>query len=296
MDNFSPRGMGIALVTPFNQDKSIDFKSLGNLIDRNIAAGVDYLVVLGTTGEAATLSAAERIQIAEFVKERNAGRVPLVLGLGGNCTQSLVEEIKAAALDGFSAILSVAPFYNKPSQEGLFLHFSAVAEASPLPIILYNVPGRTGVNISAETTLRLARAHRNIIGIKEASGDIAQVEAIIKGKPEEFHVISGDDALALPYICIGAEGVISVVGNAYPASFEILVKEALAGNLDAARTHQHRFDAIYRYLFIDGNPSGIKCLLHAMGLIKNELRLPLSPCTSNTEQLIRCAMEVMGDD
>ena len=296
MDNFSLRGLGVALITPFNQDKSIDFKSLGNLIERNIAAGVDYLVVLGTTGEAATLSSVERLQVAEFVKERNAGRVPLVLGLGGNCTHSLVEEIKAAPLDGFSAILSVAPFYNKPSQEGLFLHFSAVAEASPLPVILYNVPGRTGVNIKAETTLRLARACSNIIGIKEASGDIAQVEAIIKGRPEGFHVLSGDDALALPYICIGAEGVISVVGNAYPSSFGALVREALAGNLEIARSLQHRFDAVYRYLFIDGNPSGIKCLLNAMGLIENELRLPLSPCTSNTAQLIRCAMEIMGDD
>lgn len=296
MDNFSPRGLGIALITPFKHDKSIDFKALEKLVERDIAAGVDYLVVLGTTGEAATLSASERRMVADFIKEKTAGRVPLVLGLGGNCTRTVIEELKESELDGFSAILSVAPYYNKPSQEGLFLHFSAIAEACPLPVILYNVPGRTGVNITADTTLRLARAHSNIIGIKEASGDISQVEAIVKGKPDGFHVISGDDALALPFICIGAEGVISVVGNAYPSSFEALVREALAGNLEEARRHQHRFDAVYRYLFLDGNPSGIKCLLHAMNLIDNELRLPLAPCTSNTEKLIKSAMEAMGND
>lgn len=281
------KGMGVALVTPFHHDKTIDFDALGKLIEYQLEGGVDYLVVLGTTAETPTLSASEREAVRTFVAEKVAGRVPLVLGCGGNNTMAVIEEMLATDLRPFSAILSVVPFYNKPSQEGIYAHYSAIAQASPLPIILYNVPGRTGVNMTAETTLRLAKAHPNIIGIKEASGNIAQMDAIIKSKRPDFMVISGDDGITYPLITLGAVGVISVIGNAFPREFAEMVRLALAGKLDRALTIHHRFTELFSLLFVDGNPAGVKCLLNLMGHIENELRLPLVPTRITTHDRIR---------
>ena len=296
MDQFTLKGLGIALITPFTQDNSVDYQALATLIERNVGAGVDYIVVLGTTGEAAILTPAERKQVTDFVVRHVDSRVPLVLGMGGNCTRSLIEEIQATDLSPFAAILSVVPFYNKPSQEGLYQHYMAVADASPVPVILYNVPGRTGLNMTPATTLRLARDHRNIIGIKEASGNLNQAEEIIKSAPEGFDVVSGDDALAFPFICMGASGVISVIGNAYPATFGKLVRAALAADMATARELQQRFDSMFSYLFLDGNPAGIKCLLADMDLIANKLRLPLTPCGHKVTGLIKKAMEALPND
>lgn len=270
-------GMGVALVTPFKQDKSIDFEALGRLIEYQIENSIDFLVVLGTTAETPTLSPEERIEVRRFVAERVAGRVPLVVGMGGNNTAALVEEIRESDLSDFSAILSVVPFYNKPSQEGIYQHYAAVAKASPLPVILYNVPGRTGVNMAPETTLRLARDFDNIIGIKEASGNVAQMDEIIKNKPEDFMVISGDDGMTYPLLMLGAVGVISVIGNAFPREFSLMVRLARQGEYRQALLIHHRFTELFKLLFVDGNPAGVKCALHAMGLIENELRLPLVP-------------------
>lgn len=281
------KGMGVALVTPFHHDKTIDFDALGKLIEYQLEGGVDYLVVLGTTAETPTLSANEREAVRTFVAEKVAGRVPLVLGCGGNNTMAVIEEMLATDLRPFSAILSVVPFYNKPSQEGIYAHYSAIAQASPLPIILYNVPGRTGVNMTAETTLRLAKAHPNIIGIKEASGNISQMDAIIKSKRPDFMVISGDDGITYPLITLGAVGVISVIGNAFPREFAEMVRLALAGKLDRALTIHHRFTELFSLLFVDGNPAGVKCLLNLMGHIENELRLPLVPTRITTHDRIR---------
>lgn len=277
MGNISLRGLGVALVTPFKPDMEIDFEALGRMVEHIVAGGADYIVVLGTTGETPTLSTEERKQIREFVKDKAAGRIPLVLGMGGNCTHALVSEIKQTDLTGYSAILSVAPFYNKPSQEGLYQHFAAIAKASPLPVILYNVPGRTGVNISAATTLRLAKEFDNVTAIKEASGNFKQIEEIINNKPERFQVISGDDALTYPLITLGAEGVISVVGNAYPEEFGRMVRLCLEGNFQEALPIHYGFTKLYDELFVDGNPAGVKALLHKLGMIDNVLRLPLVP-------------------
>lgn len=275
MENISLRGLGVALITPFLPDKEIDFPALEQMVDHIINGGADYIVVLGTTGETPTLSAQEREQVRKFVLEKSTSRVPLVLGMGSNCTMSLVEELRTADLTGYSAILSVTPFYNKPSQEGLYQHYAAIVKASPLPVILYNVPGRTGVNISASTTIRLAKEFSGIIAIKEASGNFKQIEEIINNKPEKFQVISGDDALTYPLITLGAEGVISVVGNAYPKEFGKMVRLCLEGNFQQALPIHYSFTKIYDELFAEGNPAGVKALLHKMGIIHNELRLPL---------------------
>lgn len=282
--------MGVALVTPFNEDKSIDFEALGKLLEYLIKNGCDYLVVLGTTAETPTLSKEERIAVRNFVRERVNGRVPLVVGHGGNDTMGLVEELKTADYEGFSAILSVVPYYNKPSQEGIYQHYKAIAEASPLPVILYNVPGRTGVNMSAETTLRLAKEFDNIIGVKEASGNIVQMDDIIKNKPDRFVVISGDDGVTFPLLTLGAVGVISVIGNAFPKEFSRMVRLGLSGEYDAARTIHHKFTELFSLLFVDGNPAGVKCLLHQMGFIKNELRLPLVPTRITTNEKIQTVL------
>ena len=296
MSKFSLKGLGIALVTPFNNDYSIDFEALGKLIDFHISAGIDYFVVLGTTGEAATLTPDERKQVRDFAVERVAARVPLVLGLGGNCTQGVIEEIKHTDLSPFSAILSVVPFYNKPSQQGIYEHYMAIADASPVPVILYNVPGRTGVNLGAVTTLKLARAHENILGIKEASGNLNQVEEILANKPENFQLVSGDDSLAMAMIRMGADGVISVIGNAYPRTYGRLVSSALAGDFTDARKVQTKLERMFEYLFADGNPAGIKYLLAAKFLIHNKLRLPLTPITSALADKIYRAMYLLPDD
>lgn len=279
MRHISLRGLGVALVTPFLPDKEIDYEALRNLVEHIISGKADYIVVLGTTGETPTLSPEEREQVRNTVRDAVAGRVPLVLGMGGNCTRSLVNEIKATELTGFSAILSVTPFYNKPSQEGLYQHFATIAQASPVPVVLYNVPGRTGTNISAATTLRLAKEFDNIIAVKEASGNFKQIEEIINGKPEHFQVISGDDALTYPLITLGAEGVISVVGNAYPHEFGEMVRLCLDGKFKEALPIHYSFSRLYDELFVDGNPAGVKALLHKMGMIHNELRLPLVATT-----------------
>lgn len=286
--------MGVALVTPFKQDKSIDFDALARLLEYQIKSGVDYLVVLGTTAETATLTPDEKHRVRDFVVERVAGRVPLVIGIGGNNTMALVEELRTTDLSPFSAVLSVVPYYNKPSQEGIYQHYREIAKASPIPVILYNVPGRTGVNMTAETTLLLAAEFDNIIGVKEASGNISQMDDIIKNKRDDFMVISGDDGITFPLITLGAVGVISVIGNAFPREFSRMVRLALQGDFARALTIHHRFTELFSLLFVDGNPAGVKCLLHAMGFIENELRLPLVPTRITTYEKIRKVLESLG--
>lgn len=286
MNSFSLRGLGVALITPFKSNKEIDYDALGVLIERLIEAKTDYIVVLGTTGETPSLFPDEKKKIREYIKSKSSGRIPLVLGIGGNNTMGVIKELKETDLDGFSAILSVVPYYNKPSQEGIYMHYKAVAEASPLPIILYNVPGRTGVNMTAATTLRIAKECPNVIGIKEASGNFSQIQEIIKNKDDDFIVISGDDSITYPLITLGAEGVISVIGNAYPKEFGKMVRLALDGKYSRALPIHLQFTELFNLLFVDGNPAGVKCTLNAMGLIENELRLPLVPTRVSTNEEI----------
>lgn len=270
-------GMGVALVTPFAANKKIDFPALERVINHVIDNGADFIVVLGTTGETPALSSDEKIAIKNFIREKADGRLPLVLGVGGNNTAEVVMQLTEEDLSGYSAILSVVPPYNKPTQEGIFLHFKAIAEASPLPVILYNVPARTGVNMTADTTLRLAREVPGIVGIKEASGNIHQVQRLLREKPDNFTVLSGDDGMTYPFMALGAQGVISVLGNAYPKEFSEMVHLCLEGNYIEAVDVHFRFRDIIRLLFADGNPAGVKCVMHDMGLIENVLRLPLIP-------------------
>lgn len=287
---FDFTGMGIALVTPFNNDGSVDTVALADLVNRQIDRGADYIVVLGTTSESPTLSAEERLEVMQLVKDVAADRVPLVLGCGGNNTAALVAQLQSGITDGFDAILSVVPYYNKPTQEGMYRHYMALADASPVPVILYNVPGRTGVNMEAETTLRLARDHRNIVAIKEASGRLEQVKDIIDGKPEGFKVVSGDDALTLQLMQMGACGVISVIGNAFTREFNSMVHSMLDGDEAAAQVVNNRLEAMYGLMTVNGNPAGVKGLLSEMGLCANVLRLPLVPATADTMQKISAAL------
>ncbi len=291
MNEFRLEGLGIALVTPFKADKSIDYEALGRLIDFHISEGADFFVVLGTTGETPTLTSEEKTEVREFVRGRNAGSLPLVLGMGGNNTMGIVEDLKNTDLSGYSAILSVVPFYNKPSQEGIYRHYAEIAKASPLPVILYNVPGRTGVNMKAETTLRLARDFENIIGVKEASGDFVQIEEIIKNKPERFVVISGDDGITYPLMTLGAKGVISVIGNAFPKEFGKMVRLCLKGDFKGALPIHFQFTELFKLMFVDGNPAGVKCTLNALGMIDNELRLPLVPTRLSTHDKILAILQ-----
>lgn len=294
MADFNLSGTGVALVTPFKNDSQIDFDALRRIIDRQKSGGTDFLVVLGSTGEPATLTAAERQAAVDFVVAEAAGELPVVLGLGGNSTAEVVGRVSRGVPCGVSAVLSVVPYYNKPSQEGIFSHFTAVADASPVPVILYNVPGRTGVNMTASTTLRLA-SHPNIIGVKEASGNLAQAGDILAAAPAGFSVVSGDDALTLPLMAMGATGVISVIANALPRAYSSMVKAVAARRYDDARRLNLALQRVYRLLSVDGNPSGIKALLSVMGLCDNNLRLPLTPATPATvgefaalrEQLVR---------
>lgn len=290
MTSINLSGMGVALITPFKADKSIDFDALAKLIEYQVGSGTNYFVVLGSTAETHSLTADEKKQVRDFVLERVNGRVPLVLGLGGNNTAGVIEEMKGIPnLHRFSAILSVVPYYNKPSQEGIYQHYKAIAEASPIPVILYNVPGRTGVNMTAETTLRVAADCPNVIGVKEASGNISQMDEIIKRKRKDFMVISGDDGITFPLITLGAVGVISVIGNAFPREFAKMVRLGLAGEYDAARQIHHRFTELISLLFVDGSPAGVKCALADMGMIENVLRLPLVPTRVTTyEKIHRC--------
>lgn len=276
------KGLGIALVTPFNEDGSVDYHSLANLIEYQIQNGADFFCILATTGEAPCLTTEEKLRIKDLVVTTINGRVPILLGCGGNNTASVVDELNTINLKGISGILSVCPFYNKPSQEGLYQHFKKIAAATTLPVVLYNVPGRTGVNLKAETTVRLAKDCENIVAIKEASGSLEQVDEIIKNKPAEFDVISGDDALTFPMIACGAVGVISVIGNALPKEFSKMIRLELNGEYEAAREIHHKFTDIFELLFVDGNPAGVKAMLHEMGFIKNVLRLPLVPTRIST--------------
>lgn len=277
MDRTKLRGVGVALVTPFRENGDIDFSALERIVDRTIANGADYLVALGTTAETPTLTCQERNDVRKCVAACASGRVPLVVGCGGNNTLEVCRELSSTDFSGYDAVLSVAPFYNKPSQRGLSAHFSAVASSSPLDIVLYNIPGRTGVNMLPDTTLELAAAHSNIIGVKEASGIMGQFNRLICESSEDFAVISGDDALALPVSVIGGAGVISVLANAFPAHYCRMVHEALDGDVRSAAALHREFVQLYSLLFVDGNPAGIKALLAALGVCGQTMRLPLVP-------------------
>lgn len=287
MAEISLKGMGVALITPFKEDESVDYEALGRLVDYQVQNGTDYLVVLGTTAETPTLTEEEKRNIIDLVVSHVRGRIPIVLGVGGNCTRNVVDQLKHGNFQGIDAILSVVPYYNKPSQEGIYQHYKAIAQATKLPIVLYNVPGRTGVNMTAETTLRIAREFKNVIAVKEASGNITQMDDIIKNKPDCFNVISGDDGITFPLLTLGAVGVISVIGNAFPREFSRMVRLALAGDYENSRLIHHRFTELFSLLFVDGNPAGVKSMLNMMGFIENKLRLPLVPTRIVTYEKIR---------
>ncbi len=275
------KGTGVALVTPFHKQGTIDFNSLEKLVEHTITNDVNYLVVMGTTGESATLSKEEKHALMQFVVETTNKRVPIVMGIGGNNTQEVINNLRINCLEGVDAILSVAPYYNKPQQKGLYLHFKHIAAASPLPIILYNVPGRTAVNIKAETTLTLASEFSNIIGIKEASGNLEQMMELLRLRSKDFLVISGDDMLTLPLLALGADGVISVTANAFPKEFSEMVQFGLKGDFKKSREIHFRLFELMTTLFAEGNPSGIKAALEILGLISNNLRLPLVKVEKN---------------
>lgn len=269
------KGLGVALVTPFMENGAVDFAAVARVVDSLIAGGVDYILVLGTTGETPTLTKDERKALIRFVRERVAGRVRLMVGVGGNCTHDVVTTLRTWDLSGYDAILSVNPYYNKPNQEGLYQHFKAIAEASPLPVMLYNIPGRTGVNMTPATIARIAAECENVIGVKEASGDLAQMAEIKKLLPSDFLLVSGDDGLTVEVVKLGGDGVISVLANAYPAETKEIVRLALEGNTDEADAKLKAFDGIISALFEEGNPVGIKTLLHAKVVCSNTMRLPL---------------------
>lgn len=278
------KGLGVALVTPFTTEGEVDYKALKRLVEYLIQNGADFLCILATTGETPCLSTDEKNKIKQLVIDVNRGRVPILIGCGGNNTRAVVEELKTTDWTGIDGILSVCPYYNKPSQEGLYQHFKAIAEASPLPVVLYNVPRRTGINMKSETTVRLANDCENIVAIKEASGSLEQVDEIIKNKPDRFDVISGDDALTFSMVASGAAGSISVIGNALPREVSRMIRLEFKGEYEGARTIHHRFTELYSLLFVDGNPAGVKALLHEMGFIENVLRLPLVPTRITTLQ------------
>lgn len=287
------RGVGVALVTPFLENGDIDFDALRSLVNSVIAGGVDFLCVLGTTAETPCLSAAERILVMETVAETAAARVPLLLGCGGNNTREVVNFLQTADLSAYQGVLIVTPYYNRPSQEGLFRHFESVASASPLPVVLYNVPGRTGVNLQTETTIRIANACQNVVAIKEASGNLEQIGEILRLAPKGFEVLSGDDALTLNMVAMGAVGVISVIGNGCPSEYTSLVHAALQADTERAQLWQSRLGNLYKLLMVDGNPSGVKALLAEQKKIKNILRLPLVPARVETQDLIRKELSLL---
>ena len=281
------RGTGVALITPFQADHSTDFIALEKVIDHVIKGGVEYLVSMGTTGETPTISKEEKIAIVNFTYEKVNGRVPVVVGIGGYNTQELVKELHSFPLDKAVAVLSASPNYSKPSQEGLFQHYKTLAEASPKPILLYNVPGRTGRNLNAATTIRLAREVKNIAGIKEASGDMAQCMEILRDKPADFLVVSGDDALALPQIACGMEGIISVAANAVPRPFTDMVRHCLKGDFAAAKALNDQLIECYEILFGENNPAGVKAAMHELKLLGNYLRLPLVPLSAGMDSKMK---------
>lgn len=280
------KGTGPAVITPFcSKDLSIDYTSLGKIIEMQIENGIDFLVALGTTAETATMSHEERHQVYRFIREVNNGRLPFMVGFGGNNTAEVISHIQSADFSGIDAILSVVPYYNKPTQEGLFRHFMAIADASPVPIVLYNVPSRCGVNMSAETTLRLAKNSSKFVAVKEASGNIEQIKEIINNAPEGFGVISGDDSMIHAINTSGGCGVISVMANAYPKLISCLTNHCIESQPDSLQTQQSLAEFI-RLLFVEGNPAGVKAVLHQRGLIENVLRLPLCPVSEDTYNLI----------
>ncbi len=291
------KGLGIALVTPFTKEGKVDFTALRRLLDYQLSNGIDFICLLGTTAETPTLSAEERQQVKDLVVEKVNGQVPILMGCGGNNTAAIVEQIQTGDFKGIEGILSVCPYYNKPSQEGLYQHFKAISAAAAthnLSVVLYNVPGRVGVNMTAETTLRLANECENIVAIKEASGNFTQIDDIIKNKPANFDVISGDDGITFPLITLGAVGVISVIGNALPKEFSRMVRLALNGDYQNALTIHHKFTELFKLLFVDGNPAGVKAMLNSMGLIENELRLPLVPSRISTMEKISAIVKELN--
>ena len=288
------QGTGVALVTPFKEDKTIDVPALERLVHSQVENGVDYLVVLGTTAETPTLSTEEKELVKKTVKQANNGRLPMVLGVGGNNTQTIVEQVREVSPKDYIAILSVTPYYNKPSQEGLYQHYKAVAEATEFPILLYNVPSRTGVNMDYRTTLRLAKEVPNIIGIKEASGNIVQIMHLLRGRRENFLVISGDDATALPTVLLGGDGTISVLGQAFPERYSQMIRQGLEGNYKEANTIQYQLLEAMELIFKEGNPVGIKALLSLLGVINTlEVRLPLVNATEGLQKELKTYLEYM---
>ena len=280
------KGLGIALITPFTAEGAVDYKALQRLVQFQLDNGADFLCILATTGETPTLTAEEKQHIKQMVVELVNGRVPILMGCGGNNTAAIIEELKTGDFHGIDGILSVCPYYNKPSQEGLYQHFKAIANSTTLPVVLYNVPGRTGINMQAQTTVRLANDCPNIVGIKEASGSLEQVDEILKNAPKDFAVISGDDALTYPMVACGAVGVISVIGNALPREFSKMLRLEFNNEFAAARKIHHKFTDLFSLLFVDGNPAGVKAMLSEMGFIENVLRLPLVPTRITTKQRI----------
>lgn len=289
--SFDFKGTGVALITPFHEYGTIDFSSFERIIEHVISNDVDYIVTLGTTGESPTISGDEKMALVDFVVETVNKRVPVMFGLGGNNTQEIINTIKSVSFDEVDAVLSVCPYYNKPGQQGIYNHYKAVAGACPVPVVLYNVPGRTSCNISADTTLNLARDFSNIVGIKEASGNFVQIMEIIKRKPKDFVVISGDDALTFPLMTMGVQGVISVVANAYPAQFSEMVRLLRKGKIKKARNIHYSLIDIINALFEDGSPGGIKAVMEIMGFCSNTLRLPLAPVASSTYDKLKVLVE-----
>jgi 4-hydroxy-tetrahydrodipicolinate synthase len=277
------KGTGVALITPFTKTGEVDFNSLSKIVEHAITGGVEYLVALGTTGESVTLNKEEKKQIYAHVSKQAAGRVTCVAGMGGNNTHEVLEAIKHFDTDGYDAFLSVSPYYNKPSQEGIYQHFMAIEAVSELPIILYNVPGRTGSNMSAATTLRLANASEKFVAIKEASGNAEQFMDLLNEKPADFEIISGDDNLTLPFLAMGMSGVISVIGQAYPKEFTSMVRLGLDGKFVEARQLHYKLYNLMKGIFLDGNPGGVKYIMHKMGLCENVVRLPLAPINATLE-------------
>ena len=287
------RGAGVALITPFKTDLTIDFEGLGKIVDNQLENQIDYLVVLGTTAEAATLNHREKDQILDFVGKRVNGKIPIVVGIGGNNTQSVIDDMLNMDLSKADAILSVVPYYSKPTQEGIYQHYIAITTACPLPVILYNIPGRSGVNMGAETTLRLAHATDKIIATKEASGNFCEITKILRDKPEGFSVISGDDSLVVPIIALGGEGVISVAANVVPRAIADLTHLALEGNFKAAAQLQLRMQKICDALIVEGNPAGAKAVLHSAGIIENVLRLPLVPVSTPIYEILAKELQLL---
>jgi 4-hydroxy-tetrahydrodipicolinate synthase len=285
------KGTGVALITPFNEDFSVDYIGLEKLVNYQVDGGIDYLVLMGTTGESAVLSKTEKQEVIAFCKKINAGRLPIVLGIGGNNTLALVEEMKNTDFAGVDAVLSVSPAYNKPTQEGIYQHYKMIAEACPLPIILYNVPGRTASNMAADTTMRLANDFENIVAVKEASGNMDQIMNIIKNKPSDFVVLSGDDGLTLPMIHMGAEGVISVIGQSHPKQYSDMVSFGMSGNKKIANQLHYSLYDYYGPLYAEGNPTGVKACLELLGICKSVVRPPLVGASDAIKNKLKSLMK-----